>query len=417
MPPRWSFIRKIVGDVRPSPSSWRPVALVQVDVGATQIALPEDVEPGDRLWVEAIMNGQVVAIFESRAQEEGLSTSFLRDLATSLADVKPSEYASVPDELLARATVVVPTICENPARLLRTVEALLELDYPDFEIIIVDNRPGADRPPLPGFPDDARVRVSAEPKRGVAAARNRGAADATGDFVAFTDDDAVVDKDWLRVLGSRFALDAEVEGIGGLVLPLEIDTPPQLWFEEFYGGFSQSFDAEIFSIQRLKGVDELFPYAPGRFGAGNNMAFRRSTLQRIGGFNVCLGTGTPARGGEDLAIFVDLLLAGGTTAFEPAALVRHSHRRTEHEFMHQVFGYGVGLTATYVAMIAGDPKHLIAMIKRVPGGVRLLTRPRDQRSPSSTPSYPRRTIFYQVLGMAFGPVAYLRSVVRDRWGT
>jgi len=379
--------------------------------------MPSQVEPGDRLWVEATIDGQVVGIFESRAGPEGLSPSFLRDLATSLADVQPSAHAQVPDELLARATVVVPTICQNPARLVRTIEALLDLDYPDFEIIVVDNRTEADRPALPDFSGGERVRVSVETKRGVSAARNRGIADAQGDIVAFTDDDAVVDRDWLRVLGSRFALDADVEGIGGLVLPMEIDTPSQLWFEEFYGGFSQSFDAEMFSMERLKGVDELFPYAPGRFGAGNNMAFRRSTLLRSGGFNVCLGTGTPARGGEDLAIFVNLLLAGGTTAFEPAALVRHSHRRTEYEFMRQVFGYGVGLTAMYVAMIAGDPKHLVAMIKRIPGGVRLLTRPRAERSPSSTPSYPRRTIVYQVLGMAFGPFAYLRSVARDRWGS
>ena len=96
------------------------------------------------------------------------------------------------------------------------------------------------------------------------------------------------------------------------------------------------------------------------------MAFRRSTLQRVGGFNELLGTGTAARGGEDLAIFINVLLDGGTLAFEPAALVRHAHRRTESEFMSQVFGYGVGLTAMYTALVVSDPRHLVAMLRRIP---------------------------------------------------
>jgi hypothetical protein len=139
------------------------------------------------------------------------------------------------------------------------------------------------------------------------------------------------------------------------------------------------------------------------------MAFRRSTLERMGGFNTSLGTGTPARGGEDLAMFVGVLLQGGTLAFEPAALVRHSHRRTEAEFMSQVFGYGVGLMAMYTALIVSEPRHLVEMLRRIPAGVRLLTRPAQSRSPSLTPSYPRRARVRQLLGMAYGPLAYLRS--------
>jgi GT2 family glycosyltransferase len=297
------------------------------------------------------------------------------------------------------------------------VDSLLALDYPDFEIIVVDNRIGVGFEPLPEFSGGERVRVTAEPKRGASAARNHGISTATGDIVAFTDDDAVVDRDWLRVIGARFALDPDVEVIGGLVLPMELQTAPQLWFEEFYGGFSHSFRAEKLSIQRVGRTDDLFPYAPGRFGAGCNMAFRRSTLERMGGFDTSLGPGTPAKGGEDLAMFVELIVSGGTLLFEPAAVVRHSHRRTEREFMNQVISYGTGLTAMYTAMILRDPRHLAAMIRRIPAGLRLLTRPREKRSPSRTPSYPRRTLYYQVLGMAYGPVAYVRSVARTRWST
>ena len=185
-------------------------------------------------------------------------------------------------------------------------------------------------------------------------------ATATSDIIAFTDDDAVVERDWLRVLGSRFALDPEVEAIGGAVLPSELETETQLWFEEFYGGFTRSFRAETLSGRRRQGG--VFPYAPARFGAGCNMAFRRSTLVRMGGFITSLGTGTSARGGEDLAMFIELITSGSTVAFEPAALVRHSHRRTQREFLRQVRDYGTGLTAMFTALIVRNPRHLAALI-------------------------------------------------------
>lgn len=394
--------------------TWRPVELIQVDVESLEGPVPVGVPAGERVWIEALKQGQVVGVVEARAENGGLSDSVISELSSAYSDVEPSPFQNVVDGLLPSVTVVVPTICRDPARLVRTVEALVAMDYPDFEIVIVDNRPEPRGDPLPAFPGGDKVRVVVEAKRGIAAARNRGIAVATGDIVAFTDDDVVVDSSWLRALGARFAVDDLVDGVGGLVLPFELSTPPQLWFEEFYGGFSQSFRPDIASIGRVNGTDKLFPYAPGRLGAGCNMAFRRSTLVRLGGFNTSLGTGTPAKGGEDLAMFVNVLLQGGTLAFEPAALVRHAHRRTESEFMSQVFGYGVGLTAMYTALVVSDPRHLVAMLRRIPAGVRLLTRPSASRSPSSTPGYPRRTYVYQVLGMAYGPVAYLRSVMNTR---
>jgi len=320
------------------------------------------------------------------------------------------------DELLPRATVIVPTIGQDFERLTRGVEALLALDYPDFEILLVDNRPDPDRDPLPEFAGNDRLRVLYERERGASSARNRGIASATGEFVAFTDDDVTIDPQWLRELGTRFVTNPEVDGIGGLVLPLELSTQPQLWFEEFFGGFSKSYSAEILSVALLSAEDKMFPYAPGRFGAGCNMAFRLSALRAKGGFDRYLGTGTPSRGGEDLARFMKQVLSGGTLAFEPRALVRHRHRASEEEFLTQVFGYGTGLTAMFTALIIRDPRHIIPLIRRIPGGFRLLTKPRHERSMSSAPSYPRRAYIYHLLGMAYGPLAYARSVARSKMG-
>lgn len=393
---------------------WRPIKIVQFDIDAlVQSSLP-NVELGDRLWVEVRHEGQVVGVIDARVGEGGWSSLNLNDVSTRFRDVPLSTYATVADDLLPKASIVVPTICEDPDELRRTVVSLLALDYPEFEILVVDNRTSESPTMLPQF-SDARVRTVTERTRGASAARNTGIAMSTGEFVAFTDDDAVVDRNWLRVLGARFALSEEVEAIGGLVLPMELETVAQLWFEEYYGGFSPSFSQSIMNLESTAGSSPLFPYAPGVFGAGCNMAFRRSTLRRMGGFNTCLGPGTPTKGGEDPALFVKLALTGASLAFEPAALVRHTHRHTQSEFVSQVFGYGTGLTAMYTALVAREPRQLLALLKRLPVGFRLLTLDRSQRSASRSPSYPRHTIAYQLLGMIYGPVAYARSAARFRW--
>lgn len=393
---------------------WVPIPIVQVDLGALTDVTFDGAESGRHVWVEVAKDGQIVGIVEAVAENGGLSASTLTSLTMDLATAAIPSHKRVANKLLPKATVVVPTICTQPSQLLRAVGALLELDYPDFEIIIVDNRSGPQRPPLPEFPDTEKVRIFEEPQRGTASARNRGIINATGEFVAFTDDDAIVDINWLRELGTRLVKNPEVDGVGGLVLPFELNTQPQLWFEEFYGGFTKAFTAEIFSIDLKSGFDKMFPYAPGQFGAGCNMAFRLSTLIENRGFDECLGTGTLAKGGEDLALFLKLVLKGKTLAFEPRALARHSHRSSEKEFFTQVFDYGAGLTAMFTALIIREPRHILAMTRRIPEGIRLLTKPRSSRSMRSTTSYPRRAHALQILGMAYGPLAYLRSVAKSK---
>ncbi len=396
------------------PRQWRPLVQVQVDVDAKTPVVAINSTPGQRVWVEVVKQGQVVGVFETRAVEEGLSEQFVNELKRTFSKSTSSLPQFLPDKQLPPASVVVPTIYRIPALLSRTVESLLALNYPEFEVIIVDNRVGDPVEPLPAFPGGERVRTIKESRPGASAARNRGMALATGEFVAFTDDDAFVDPNWLRALGTRFVLSPEVDAIGGLVLPGELATQPQLWFEEFYGGFTRSFHLEIMSVELLAGVDHMFPYAPGKFGAGCNMAIRRSTLEQRGGFDVLLGVGTPARGGEDLKLFMDIVLAGGAVAFEPAALVRHTHRASEDEFMDQVFGYGVGLSAMFTELIVRDPRRIVEIVRRMPEAFRLITKRRGLRSPSSDPSYPLRTNFNQLLGMLYGPLAYFLSSVRSR---
>jgi hypothetical protein len=188
---------------------WRPVQIIQIDIDAHSDIAPPSTSSGDRVWIEAVRQGQVVGVLDTRV-DDGWPPSDLGDLSARFSEVPLSSYVTVSDDRLSKASIVVPTICENPDELLRTVRSLLALDYPDFEILVVDNRSSDEGTPLPEF-FDTRVRTVSERTRGASAARNRGIAISTGEFVAFTDDDAVVDEKWLRVIGARFAVSEEVE--------------------------------------------------------------------------------------------------------------------------------------------------------------------------------------------------------------
>lgn len=385
-----------------------PVRLVQFDLDEPTDSAPS-VYAGERIWVEVIRDERVVAVLDRSVYQSKTSTSFWSDLVEEFQEPEPDVSLDVPDNKLPKASVVVPTMFRRHESLMRTLDSLQALDYPEFELIVVDNRD----PLLAGdaieFPQDWNVKVIVESRPGNSAARNRGIAESRGEIVAFTDDDVQVGGNWLRALATRFVLDEEIDAVGGMVRPQALDTRAQLWFEEYYGGFTHYYRRQKWN-RRIVVDDPLFPYTAGRFGASCNIAVRRSTLERLGGFNCSLGGGTPSRGGEDLELFVRLLDGGGTVAFEPSALVRHSHRDSDREFFQQVFDYGAGLTAMYTSLVLHRPGHFIQILKRLPLAVGYFRRPGGERSISRVPSYPKKTITLSILGMLYGPFAYLLSI-------
>jgi hypothetical protein len=106
-------------------------------------------------------------------------------------------------------------------------------------------------------------------------------------------------------------------------------------------------------------------YRVGQFGVGANMAFRAAALRDAGAFDVRLGAGTPACGGEDIELFVRLVWGGGRIGYEPAAIVLHEHRRDEDGLRAQMRQYGIGFTAALTALVASDPRHAAGMLATV----------------------------------------------------
>ena len=213
------------------------------------------------------------------------------------------------------------------------LDSLLREDYPAFEVIVVDNTVEGDfRPRISG---DERIRVVREGRRGLSRARNTGIRKARHDILAFIDDDVTVDRGWVRAIGSAFEDDA-IAGVTGLVVPAALETDAQREFE-WYGGMGKGAEARVICGSALSAWQTIGTQA---IGVGANMAFRRSVLERVGSFDEALGAGTVTLGAEDLDLFHRVLRDGLTFRYEPAAQVRHNHRRTVADLRLQIFANG-----------------------------------------------------------------------------
>ena len=229
---------------------------------------------------------------------------------------------------------VVVCTRDRPQSLARCLEALRALDYERFEVIVVDN---ASREPSTADAVAATpFRYVREDHPGLDWARNRGAAEARYDIVAYTDDDVRVDPQWVQGVARAFA-SSETAAMTGLVLPGELETRAQHLFQVYSRGMSKGTKAKQFNGAVMSAREKITTHF---LGVGANMAFRRSVLQRLGGFDTALDVGTPSAGGGDLDIFHRVLAAGGTIRYEPQALVWHYDRRTMEGFRTQLYSNG-----------------------------------------------------------------------------
>jgi GT2 family glycosyltransferase len=259
---------------------------------------------------------------------------------------------------------VTVAVCtrERVADLARCLDALSQLRYPALELLVVDNAPRSDATRRLVTTRYPQVRYVCEPRPGLSWARNRAIAEAQGEILAYTDDDVVVDAGWVAALAEVFATHPEVMAVTGLVVPYELETQAQLWFEE-HGGFGRGFERRWYRI--APGVDRKTAghHGAGKFGTGANMAFRRSLFQQIGAFDPALGAGTPTTGGEDLEMFFRVLHEGYTLVYEPAALVRHRHRRDYASLRSQIASNGIALFAYYVRSCLAYPDQREAFVR------------------------------------------------------
>ncbi len=337
-------------------------------------------------------------------------------LSTATPAARPSRVgrARVP----AGPTTVSVIVCtrDREAMLPRCLDSVLAAVHPDDEVILVDNAPTTRATEdLVRSRYGDRIRYVREPLPGLSRARNRGLSLARGEICAFTDDDAVPDTHWVDALVETFRSDDRIACVTGLVLPAELDTEAQFVLEQ-YSGPARGFATRSWTLREPL-EDPLDRFSTGRFGMGANMAFRTGVLRAVGGFDPATGTGTPARGGEDLLAFLQVLTAGHTVTYQPNALVWHRHRRSMEELAHQVSGFGIGFGAYLTAAVAHQPRLLAGILRLLPYGLwrwHRSHRPDARLRSGVTDQVLRDLRRRERRGLAVGPFRYLRTVRQQR---
>jgi len=218
------------------------------------------------------------------------------------------------EETWPKISVVVCTF--NGSRTIREcLEGIGKLRYPNYETIVVDDGSTDGAGDIAAEYDVRLVRTE---NQGLSAARNLGWQSATGEIVAYIDDDARPDPDWLTYLAAAF-LKEDYAGVGGPNIPVPDDGDTANCIANSPGGPAHVLLSDCEA--------EHIP--------GCNMAFRRNWLEAINGFDPQF-----RQAGDDVDVCWRTRERGGKLGFSPAAMVWHHYRRTVRAYWKQQMGYG-----------------------------------------------------------------------------
>jgi GT2 family glycosyltransferase len=194
-------------------------------------------------------------------------------------------------------------------------EGLLKLEYPNFEVIVVDD---GSTDATAAITREYGFRLISTENRGLSSARNTGLEAATGESVAYIDDDARPDPHWLTYLATTF-MSTKHAGVGGPNIAPPGDGPI----------------ADCVANAPGNPVHVLLSDREAEHIPGCNMAFRKACLEAIGGFDAQFRVA-----GDDVDVCWRLQQRGWSLGFSPAAMVRHHRRNSVRAYWRQQWGYG-----------------------------------------------------------------------------
>jgi GT2 family glycosyltransferase len=221
-----------------------------------------------------------------------------------------------------RISVIVCT-CNGSATIGGCLEGLSRLRYPDYEVIVVDDGSSDGTASIvkqfmSERGDAMRLRLIEVANGGLSRARNIGLDAATGQIVAYLDDDAWPDEDWLSYLAQTFRTTSHV-GVGGPNIPPRDD----------------GFVARCVARSPGGPIHVLLTDTAAEHIPGCNMSFRADALRAAGGFDPQFRIA-----GDDVDICWRLQERGGTLGFNPAAVVWHRRRSSVRAYWKQQVNYG-----------------------------------------------------------------------------
>jgi GT2 family glycosyltransferase len=377
---------------------------------------PEEVERAVRPFLDGLDEGNsppAASMGVPSASAPSAAGERVADLDTTEADTTEVDSTAAGT---TRAFTVAICTRDRPELAVRCLLTARELDYPNFDVLVVDNAPSdeATRDAVEELAlADPRIHYVREPRPGLSNARNRALHEASREYVAFTDDDVIIDPWWLRGLARGFQAAPGVACVTGLVPVARLATPEERYFDARVS-WSDRMQPALFDLEGQEEPSVLFPYKAGVFGTGANFAVDREHIVSLGGFDPHLGTGSPTSGGEDLDAFVRILRSSRALAYEPSAVIWHFHRTDASGLRHQMRDYGRGLAAVITKWLIQDDTRR-EVVRKAPAALRHLWSMWAQ-SATQRPVGSSRAVRFtaeEVAGALSGPVRYYRACRSD----
>lgn len=312
---------------------------------AAQVTLTEEPQGGGNLFIShpqriiKLSVAGVAALHLLCGRESGELNPELRQFTVNLENqgIIVRQFPNVLDEQLPFVSIVIPTY-NRPQMLNLCLESIVRLDYPTekFEIIVVDD--ASPEPPNLNWAPKARL-ISLVVNSGQGAARNLAVREASGEVIAFLDDDCLADQQWLRTLVPCFQ-DPNVAVVGGSVEAAELNNALARY---------EQIQSPLFmgAVQRKVRKASALSYLPTC-----NLLIRKADFLAVGGFDESM------RVGEDVDLCWRVLAIGADIYYLPGGRVYHHHRASLLPFLRRRFSYGQS-EAKLQGKHSGEKRRLI----------------------------------------------------------
>lgn len=263
-------------------------------------------------------------------------------------------------------TLVVVTY-DRPDSLRQTLACLLQqkTDFP-FKILVVDNHPesGLTPPIVANLPN---VHYLRGPGRGLCSARNRAISVIDTEFIVWTNDDVVVNENWMQQLIDQFTR-PDIMVVCSQVEPLSLETEAERLSQK-YCRLTKGPERMEFDLQWLSQWRRKSPRTHA-VGVGNSFATRAKCFRdpKVGLFNEALGAGTALGGADDQYFWYRVLKAGHTIVYEPSIVLYDRYETDLARFHQKVFNYNKGIVGYEMELFFRDhdPRGAVQLLIILP---------------------------------------------------
>jgi GT2 family glycosyltransferase len=263
----------------------------------------------------------------------------------------------MPDEETA-TTHVSAVICTRNRgdKIATAVKSVLASEYPSFDLTIIDqSTDDLTRAAVESLGvDESKLRYVHSTEPGLSRAYNNGVRRTDGAVLVFTDDDCLVEPDWITNIVDAF--ESEPDG--------------DLLYGQVVAAGSADTDVQLTPALHLDTPQRL---AKGEgfkvWGMGANFAARRRLFERAGYFDEMLGGGGPLWSSQDYDLEYRAYQAGCVILLRPEVYIRHDGRREAEDWPSLLLAYGAGDGAFYMKHVrCWDPLAVWLLAKQFGGG-------------------------------------------------